>query len=504
MLNRNQSRMLVAIIVLETVGFAAAADAPDGSTAPLERSVELNVGESQDVKLADGSTARIKLVALKESSDLLRNAVREARVTVEVNGASVDLVSGTYNLPVTAAGVQIDCPITRGYTLNTRTISVSRLNAWGLGKDARFRLWPAGSPWMEPGSFRYPLRQRWFASDTQMSNEPSFVDGAELIRKGTIYYHYALDIGGAEGLVEVLAAVDGLVVSAADKMLDGYDDTPARHRYDGIVITDARDWYCAYYHLKTIDVKPGDRVRQGQRLGLLGKEGTSGGWSHLHFQITSRQPSGDWGIHDAYAYVWEAYLREQRPQLVAVARPHHLAAVGQTVELDSSKSWSAVGNISRFEWTFTDGTRAIGARVERSYSKPGTYSEIVRVTDDQGRSSTDFAIVQVLDPQRPKEPPPTIHAAYYPTDGIRPGDPVTFKVRTFRTTEGEELWNFGDGSPPVRVHSDGAVKHLAPDGYAITEHRYDKPGFYVARVERSNDRGETAVAHLLIEVQPAK
>ena len=50
--------------------------------------------------------------------------------------------------------------------------------------------------------------------------------------------------------------------------------------------------------------------------------------------------------------------------------------------------------------------------------------------------------------------------------GIKPGDAITFKVRTFRTTEGEETWDFGDGTPAVKVKSDGNVKPLAKDGYA--------------------------------------
>ena len=39
--------------------------------------------------------------------------------------------------------------------------------------------------------------------------------------------------------------------------------------------------------------------------------------------------------------------------------------------------------------------------------------------------------------------PPSIQAAYAPTFGIRAGDPVTFKTRTFRTTHGSEIWDFG-------------------------------------------------------------
>ena len=77
----------------------------------------------------------------------------------------------------------------------------------------------------------YPARQAWFATCTQMSNEPSYVDGGEKPgMTGGIYYHYGLDIGGAEGLVDVVAATDGLVVSVGTERLPGYDGTPVAPR----------------------------------------------------------------------------------------------------------------------------------------------------------------------------------------------------------------------------------------------------------------------------------
>ena len=71
---------------------------------------------------------------------------------------------------------------------------------------------------------------------------------------------------------------------------------------------------------------------------------------------------------------------------------------------------------------------------------------------------------------------------------IRPGDPVTFKVRSFRATSPSETWDFGDGSEKVTVKSDGNVSSLAKDGYAVTQHRFAKPGQYLVRVERVNER----------------
>jgi murein DD-endopeptidase MepM/ murein hydrolase activator NlpD len=465
----------------------------------IVRAVDLGLNEMLDVTLADGARVRVKLLALDETRDPMRNAVREARVKLEVNGQSLILTSATYHLPLKFAGVQIDCPVTKGHVGNS-----SEGNAWGLAKDARLRLWPAGSPWIEPGTFVYPLKQRWFASHTQMANEPSFVDGGEAPATKKIYYHYGLDSGGAEGMVEVIAATAGRVISSGKELLSGYEDTPAKPRYDVVYILDERGWYYRYSHLQSIDpaMKPGAPVRLGQKVGVLGKEGGSGGWSHLHFDITSRQPSGLWGIQEGYAFLWEAYQRQYSPKIVAVARPHHFVFAGDKVVLDGSKSWTASGNVARYDWTFTDGTKATGATVERSYAQSGEYSEILKITDTRGEVDYDFAVVLVIDKSAPDQLPPTINPSFAPTMNIRAGDPVTFKVRSFRTTFGHETWDFGDGSEKVTVKSDGNVEQHAKDGYAVTQHRFVRPGQYLVRVERTNERGQRAIAHLHVLVGP--
>ena len=472
---------------------------PQPARAPLFRAVDLNVGDFQEVMLGDGSTARVKLLGLEETRDSIRNAVRVARVKVEVNGKTDTLVSANYNLPIAVGGVQVDCPITKGCNAN------STEDSWGLRKDARLRLWPAGSPWMEPGTFLYPLKQRWFASGTQMANEPCYVDGGEVPANKKIYYHDSLDFGGCEGLVEVVAATSGLVVSAAKETLPGYEETPVHSRGDVVYILDDRGWYYRYSHLCEIDaaMRPGATVKMGQRVGVLGKEGASGGWSHLHFGIKGRQPSGQWGTVEAYAFAWEAYVRQYAPKVIAVARPHAIAWVGEEVVLDGSKSWSAGAKRLRFHWTLSNGSVGRSLMFKRSYSQPGTYSEMLKVTDVTGASACDFAVVQVFDRAHPDQSPPSIQASYAPSLGVKAGDPVTFKVRTFRTTHGGETWDFGDGSAPVTVKSDGCVKALARDGFAVTEHRFAKPGEYIVRVERANERGEKAVAHLWVEVGPA-
>jgi murein DD-endopeptidase MepM/ murein hydrolase activator NlpD len=470
------------------------------NTLQLFRVVDLNRGEARLVRLSNGKTASVKLLAVEEDRDPLRSAIRDARVTVMINERKITLHSGNYHLPIKIAGVQIDCPVTKGYYLHCDPFE----DSWGLDKDVRLRLWPANSTWFEPGKFVYPARQRWFATQNQMGNEPSYVDGGDCPPR-PIYYHSGNDIGGCEGMVDVVSACDGVVVSAGGKALAGQENAPfykPHGDYDYVYVLDNRGWYYRYAHLQSIDpaIKPGKAVNAGDKLGVLGKEGSSGGWAHLHFDIKAPQPSGKWGIQEAYAFLWEAYLREHRPDIIAVARPHRLAQVGDPVLLDGSKSWNFSKSVATYEWSFTDGSSAKNSLVERQYEKPGAYSEVLKVTDAAGHIAYDIATVQITARGQTNNFPPTIHAAYSPTFGIHPGDPVTFKVRTFRTTSGKERWDFGDGSPAVEVQSDGNANPLGKDGYAITEHRYLKPGEYIARVERTNDRGETAVARLVIEI----
>ncbi|MHC5543781.1 M23 family metallopeptidase, partial [Singulisphaera rosea] len=306
------------------------------------RTIDLNRGESQTVTLPDGKPATVTLIDVQTQVDPIRGAVREATVKVEVNGTPITLPSGNYNLPVTVAGVQADCPITRDYNAN------STIDHWGLVKDARIRLWPAGKSWIDPATFTYPARQRWFASSTQMANEPTYVDGGEKPSLKSIYYHSGLDIGGAEGMVDVVAATDGIVVSAGGKNLPGLDltSTPIQPRYDVVYLLDDRGWFYRYSHMASIDpaITPGTTVSMGQTIGVLGKEGGSGGWTHLHFEIKSRQPSGRWGTEEGYAFLWETALREQKPEFIAVARPHRLTWTRDPVTLDGSKSWARPGN----------------------------------------------------------------------------------------------------------------------------------------------------------------
>ncbi len=465
---------------------------------PLVRTIDLDVGQSATVKLHDGSTAEVKLLKLVEKRDDLRGAVREARVTVEVNGEKAEFVSATYHLPTKVGGVQIDCPVTKGHVQGKN-------NPWSLDADVRLRLWPGGSPWIRPGTFRYPVLQRWFAGGTLMANQ---IGDGDPPGKKSIYYHWGLDFGGAEDLVEVQAATDGVVVSARGKVLEPGKYPPLVHpRYDVVYIRDARGWFYRYSHLNVIDksIQVGSKVKLGRKLGLLGKEGASGGWTHLHFGVVRPQPSGRAGEDDAYAFIWQAYQKQYSPKLIANARPHKVSWINKPVTLDGTRSWSVLGpdGIKKYEWILSNGTTAGGPTPTVTYDRAGTYNEILKITDKQGRVDYDFAIVRVSDPKKPKDRRPRVNAAYWPTFDIKPGQTVTFKVRAFnvKPDEGKEIWDFGDGSPKVTTQSDGNQNAHNKNGYAVTTHVYKKPGHYLVSVSRTNNRGETGTDRLHVRVE---
>ena len=122
------------------------------------------------------------------------------------------------------------------------------------------------------------------------------------------------------------------------------------------------------------------------------------------------------------------------------------------------------------------------------------------MTDAGGNVACDFTVVQVISRDAPDKVPPSIQAAYSPSLHLKAGQPATFKVRTFRTTHGEERWDFGDGSPAVTVKSDANKDMHAATGYAETIHKYAKPGHYLVSVEHASASGVKAVTRLQVRV----
>jgi murein DD-endopeptidase MepM/ murein hydrolase activator NlpD len=88
------------------------------------------------------------------------------------------------------------------------------------------------------------------------------------------HFHTGIDIAAAFG-TRVTAAADGVVVAVANTRV-GYGNY--------VIVAHGGAIMTLYAHLLETDVRVGDRVARGQRVGLEGSSGLSTG-PHLHFEL---------------------------------------------------------------------------------------------------------------------------------------------------------------------------------------------------------------------------
>ena len=108
----------------------------------------------------------------------------------------------------------------------------------------------------------------------------SGVFGSQRIYRGNEpgAYHSGVDIAGGAG-APVTAPADGIVVLAAAK--------PFTLEGNLLMIDHGMGLNSAFLHLSEIDVKQGDRVKQGQLIGRIGRTGRATG-PHLHWAMKWR------------------------------------------------------------------------------------------------------------------------------------------------------------------------------------------------------------------------
>lgn len=96
-------------------------------------------------------------------------------------------------------------------------------------------------------------------------------------KSGASTFHRGLDLATFRLRVPILALGDGKVTRVAYDGSSG-NNVQIQHNYGNKKITSA------YRHMHKVDVKQGDTVTSGMRIGLVGTTGTSTG-EHLHFEV---------------------------------------------------------------------------------------------------------------------------------------------------------------------------------------------------------------------------
>lgn len=116
-------------------------------------------------------------------------------------------------------------------------------------------------------------------------NEPIWVSspvGPRNLKITSETFHRGDDLVGISDKTEIKAAADGIVVEhwpAPDGYFKGH---PVYGGY--IVLQHDNGTYTVYAHMSHTSVRTGEKVKQGQKIGVIGDTGIATG-VHLHFEI---------------------------------------------------------------------------------------------------------------------------------------------------------------------------------------------------------------------------
>ncbi len=240
------------------------------------------------------------------------------------------------------------------------------------------------------------------------------------------------------------------------------------------------------------EIVVGTHVKRGQKLGMMGKTGPSGNFSHLHLGSFLSRADVDAGRMNnklnLYPWLVAAYRAHHPDRLCAAARPHHTILTGETVRLDGSRSLAPSGStIVSWRWVFHDGRTVDDAKAEKVFDKPGSYVAALWVKDVKGVEDVDFCQIKVFSRTNPESGMPTIFMSHNPTENIRAGQPVALRLWFQGDKPGRMEVDLGDGD---RVNS-----------YSEISHSFKTPGIHIVSA-RCEANGEPFVQMQKVVVGP--
>ncbi len=439
----------------------------------LPKFVELNAGESAVIKTSAGEKT-LKLLAVKEFTEpyyqsatrSVVDAVVAVEMSIEVDGIRKTVNGGPFRMPVDVNGVAVLLSNSRGLSGGIRPDP--------LTKDVRLEVADTPDVWATKSRLSFPIRNyRWHAVNYQHTYLGVAVNQAKL------YFHRGEDMGMIPDRDLAVAMADVEVAIVPGSSGDGASNT--------IVLKSDAGFSLRYAHLNAPHIfpglEPGVTLTSGAPLGLTGNT-----WSgrpvrdpHLHVALEDNVTQG---CRNTFPLMVAAYRASYPGEPLPVAGGWRHLYANESIQLDGSMSLAGDGRTLRlFEWQFTDGERAKGHAVTRRYTKPGTYSEQLKVTDDQGTSDIDFVEVFVLSKNQSKSPPFAM-INFFPVRGIHPGTEIEFLTR-FSNMKDVSI-DFGDG------RNVPWAEHL--------KHRYEKSGAYVVTVRGADDGAGPGIFHVRVIV----
>jgi len=432
----------------------------------------LDEGIERNVSLPSGRAFTIRLLSVDEQRDSVVDLIRRAVVRIALNSTQHELICAPYVMPTVIGDLRIQADTTSSFTK--------------LPGRVQFSAWDAADPIVDLSTFTFPLPEyRLLSHSMQCYNEPVHLgrrDGDP--GSGAFYHAYGIDFAGYEGGERVVSCVDGQVVRVLPDavLVDIMDET-------GLI------W--EYHHLDAIapGLSKGDTVKKGDVIGVLGRSGPSGNFSHLHvgaFLSTAHMQQGKYTRRlNWYPWMVAAWQARHGHTPLAVSGAHHQVRVGESLVLDGSYSVPGDRPIVRYQWELPDGTRVDSAKTELSLSTPGIYIAALRVWDSEGHMDIDFHRIKVFSLGRPEPWLPAIFITSTPTQSLCAGESVRFR-----------LWLHGAEQAPLRLDfGDGRVIP-AYASFSVVEHAFRRPGLHIVTATAEVNGIQTCTKHKVI-VHPA-
>lgn len=413
----------------------------------------LDINEEYQFELKDGSIRTIRLVSVEEYSDSVVGMIRKAQVKVEVNGRLLDLTCAPYIMPTEFNGLRIQADTTSKWL--------------SIPKRVQFSVWDASDPIVDAEKFGFPIRNYLlFSHGMQAYNEVVHLGWTDGCPEGVTFYHnYGVDFAGYEGRDEIISCTGGTVIRLS---LD--------RKFIFVVIQDDGGLIWEYGHLDSVwpEVKIGSRIEKGGKIGVLGKTGPSGNFSHLHLgnYLSGADLDSDRINRRLNLYPWliAAYQQKYQKMLYAVARPHQTISTGEKVLFDGSNSISFGTRIVSYKWVLPDGQAVDGITAQKMFDKPGVYIAELWITDEKGRKDVDFTKLRVFTASAPEGSIPTIFMTHYPTNNIAVNQPVFFRFWLQGAEDKPFKVDFGDGTVVDDYVSYSEISHIfkSPGIYVVT------------------------------------
>lgn len=158
-------------------------------------------------------------------------------------------------------------------------------------------------------------------------------------------------------------------------------------------------------------------------------------------------------------------------------------AENETIYFNAAQSNDPDGTIESFDWDFGDGTTGKGETITHRYGSSGSFTVLLKVTDDDGNVDTASQTISVGDNASPV-------ASFFYT----PSNPAVNQVIQFNATESHDpdgtivsyQWDFGDGSPAAAG--------------VLVDHSFNSKGTYTVYLRVTDNSGNTDSASQTVNV----